>query len=120
MGTGNGARAGDGNHDIPYCGEAKVPPLGTPIAGSPKSSPKLRKVCSWCKAVIEPGDPGANTTHDMCVPCQGPVFREAGLEPPFPSDAHALAHTMGERFLSEDCTAFVRACGLMELPGGVA
>lgn len=34
-------------------------------------------------------------------------------------DAHALAHTMGERFVSADCVAFLLGLGLDPLPGGV-
>lgn len=32
---------------------------------------KLRKVCAWCNAIIDEGDPGAGVTHGMCEACYG-------------------------------------------------
>lgn len=128
MATRDGTGGGNGNLEFPSHGAARLPFAGSPDRkdGPPEySRPKLRKVCSWCKKVEDPGDPGAETTHTLCEACQPGVFAEAGLTAPpaakeeRPLDAHALAHTMGERFLSEDCIAFARAFGVEPLPGGV-
>lgn len=35
-------------------------------------------------------------------------------------DAHALAHSMAEAFVSDDCTAILRAFGLLDFPGGIS
>lgn len=38
----------------------------------------------------------------------------------FFKDRHAIAHAMGERFVSEDCKALLIGLGLLELPGGIS
>ena len=30
---------------------------------------KLTRQCSWCKRIIEQGDPGAPISHSMCEAC---------------------------------------------------
>lgn len=30
---------------------------------------RLRRVCAWCKDVLDEGDPGAETSHTICDEC---------------------------------------------------
>jgi hypothetical protein len=38
----------------------------------------LRRVCSWCGAILAEGDPGAETSHSICESCYA---REAAALP---------------------------------------
>lgn len=31
---------------------------------------KLKRVCSWCMCVLDPGDHGAPTSHGICPACK--------------------------------------------------
>jgi hypothetical protein len=45
---------------------------------------RLRIVCSWCERVLHEGEPGAPTSHGICVECRkdvkGGVARLARLK----------------------------------------
>jgi len=53
-----------------------IPPTPTTAA--------FKVVCSWCKAVLVEGDPGAPTTHSCCPDCVAKVLDDAGLPPAIP------------------------------------
>ena len=38
---------------------------------------ELRKICAWCKAVLQEGSPGARISHGACKPCKDKVMEEA-------------------------------------------
>jgi hypothetical protein len=37
---------------------------------------KPRRVCSCCRAVLDEGDAGAETTHTLCKCCQANYYRQ--------------------------------------------
>lgn len=141
MATRRDADRGGGDQDPNY-GAAESPSAGTPIAreGTPKFFPMVPppargvmfRRCCVCKAdlgsvEVEAKDPANGVvSHGYCDPCHAAAMKEAEALAPtdvhftdHTEDAHAIAHSMGERFLSEDCIAFARAFGVEPLPGGV-
>lgn len=39
---------------------------------------ELRRVCSWCKTVLDEGDEGAETTHTICPSCTRAMEEQDG------------------------------------------
>jgi hypothetical protein len=120
MATRDGTRGSD-NRNIPNHGTLGFSPAETPIArvSAPESSTPLRqrRVCSWCGEVLFAGDPGTETTHDICLACDTRVRAAEGLPPSkeaIEADLEAV-----QRFRSDDCVAFLRGLGLEPLPGAV-
>lgn len=70
----------------------------------------MRKVCAWCKKVIEEGDAPTPVSHGICSDCED-EFEAAplGVGPPVPSDAF-----MSSAFwTSERYGIFLLACLLV-------
>ena len=38
--------------------------------------PRMRCICAWCDLVLREGDPGAETSHDICDECQERELRK--------------------------------------------
>jgi hypothetical protein len=56
----------------------------------PQSEPRITRMCQYCQAVLEPGDPGAPVSHGIGPCCWDHALKINGLPPrPYPTRSAA-------------------------------